>query len=396
MDEPTISIEGGSPDMGQEQGVNNWQREDASAPHPVEPYQTHAQETAFRTLWLVGRDGRNETVLRELKRKLGLGQLIGESPAFLAAISKIPTMARCDANVLIAGETGTGKEVCARAIHYLSLRSSQPFIAVNCGAIPDELVENELFGHERGAYTDAAVAKTGLIQEAEGGTLLLDEIDCLPLQAQVKLLRFLQEKEYRSLGSTKTKKASVRVIAATNTDLEIAIQQGRLRRDLYYRLNILPLMLPPLRQRQGDIVLLARHFLAKFAEELEKPVQEFSPEALHMLFVYSWPGNVRELEHAVERAVAMTEEMTIGEGDLTLSTPRHESHRETFHQAKARALTQFEQAYIKDLLLAHGGNITKAAQAAGKNRRAFWQTMRKHGIDVQSFKSAHPADLDKS
>lgn len=257
----------------------------------------------------------------------------------------------------------------------------------NCGAIPAELVENELFGHERGAYTDAAVAKPGLIQEAEGGTLFLDEIDCLPLLAQVKLLRFLQEKEYRPLGSTKTKKTSVRVIAATNADLEEAVQQGRLRRDLYYRLNILPLVLPPLRERQGDIVLLAWHFLAKFAQELGKQVTGFSPEALRLLLAYSWPGNVRELEHVVERAVAMSEETTLNDEVLTQLTSLRVPWHGTFHQAKARAITQFEQVYIKDVLLAHGGNITKAAQATGKNRRAFWQLMHKHSVDAQSLKS---------
>jgi len=381
--------------MEQEQLVEHWQRTDASAPDPEDPYQSNGHEPAFRTLRLVGQARQNEALLRELKYKLGLGQLIGESPAFLAAVAKIPTMARCEANVLITGETGTGKEVCARAIHYLSPRSSKPFIAVNCGAIPAELVENELFGHEHGAYTDAAGTKAGLIQEAEGGTLFLDELDCLPLLAQVKLLRFLQEKEYRPLGSTKTKKASVRVIAASNANLEDAVQQGRLRQDLYYRINILPLVLPPLRARQGDIVLLARHFLAKFAEELQKPVTEFTPEALHLLLAYSWPGNVRELEHTVERAVALTEESTIPEVNLPLSTPYQMSRSETFQQAKTREITQFEQLYIKDLLLAHGGSITKAAQAAGKNRRAFWQLMQKHGIEARRVRTVKTPNLDK-
>jgi len=387
--------ERGASAMEQEPLVENWQRTDTSALHPDNPYQTNGHESAYQTLRLVGQARQNEVLLRELKCKLGLGQLIGESPAFLIAVRQIPAMARCEANVLIAGETGTGKEVCARAIHYLSPRSSQPFIAVNCGAIPAELIENELFGHERGAYTDATVAKPGLIQEAEGGTLFLDEIDCLPLLAQVKLLRFLQEKEYRPLGATKAKKASVRVIAATNADLEDAVQQRRLRRDLYYRLNILPMMLPPLRQRQGDMVLLARHFLAKFAEDLGKPVPEFSSEALHLLLAYSWPGNVRELEHTIERVVAMSEEIVIGEADLTLFTSLRVPWHATFRQAKERAITQFEEVYIKEVLLAHGGNISKAAQAAGKNRRAFWQLMRKHGIEVQNRKRSPSSYLDK-
>jgi len=381
--------------MRHEQLVEDWKGEVAVSPQLLAPSLANEPEPSFCLLRLVGPARQHETILRELKRKLGLDQLIGESPAFLAAVGTIPAMARCEATVLISGETGTGKEVCARAIHYLSARSAKPFIAVNCGAIPPELVENELFGHERGAYTDAVVAKPGLIQEAEGGTLFLDEIDCLPPLAQVKLLRFLQEKEYRPLGTTKSKKASVRVITATNTDLEAAIQQGRLRRDLYYRINILPLVLPPLRHRQGDIVLLARHFLTKFAEELDKPRPEFSPAALQMLLAYPWPGNVRELEHTIERAVALTEARIIDEGDLALSTPLHRQEPETFHQVKTRMVAQFEQVYLKDILLAHGGNITKAAHAAGKHRRAFWQLLRKHGIKVQRLTRSGAEDLDK-
>ncbi|MBI3796093.1 MAG: sigma-54 factor interaction domain-containing protein, partial [Deltaproteobacteria bacterium] len=189
-----------------------------------------------RILHLQKQVSESERITQTLKGKLGLRQLIGESPTFLAEISKIPTMARCDVSVLISGETGTGKEVCARAIHYLSPRSRAPFVPVNCGAIPAELMENELFGHERGAFTDASTSQCGLIHEAEGGTLFLDEVDSLPALAQVKLLRFLQEKEYRRLGSTKTYQADMRIIAATNSDLEEAVRTGKLRRDLYYRL----------------------------------------------------------------------------------------------------------------------------------------------------------------
>lgn len=381
--------------MRHEQLADDWGRGAPPSPQSFESCLVNGHKSSFPLFRLIDQTHQNEAVLRELKLKLGLGQFIGQSPAFLAAVGKIPIVARNEANVLISGETGTGKEVCARAIHYLSPRSSKPLIAVNCGAIPAELVEHELFGHERGAYTDATGAKSGLIQEAEGGTLFLDELDCLPLFAQVKLLRFLQEKEYRPLGSTKTKKASVRVIAATNADLAEAVQQGRLRRDLYYRINILPLVLPPLRQRQSDIGLLAQHFLAKFAEELDKSVREFSPEALHLLRTYAWPGNVRELENTIERAVALTEGNTIGAEGLSLATSQRVPQPETFHQAKTRAVAQFEQAYLTDILLAHAGNITKAAQAAGKNRRAFWQLLRKHGIDIQSRKSSRSEHLDK-
>jgi DNA-binding NtrC family response regulator len=321
---------------------------------------------------------------QRLKEHLGLQQLVGESPTFLAVIEKIPLIAQCDAGVLISGETGTGKEMCARAIHYLSPRTRKPFVPVNCGAIPVELVENELFGHERGAFTSAATSQPGLIQESDGGTLFLDEIDSLSLSAQVKLLRFLQEKEFRPLGSTKVHAADVRVIAATNTDVEKAVRDSKLRQDLYYRLNVIPLVLPALRERREDIPLLARHFLAKYAVEFNKPVQDCSAEALQALMLYEWPGNVRELEHMMERAVALSGQEIIRKADILL--PGATTHPASFQAAKAKVITQFERAYIQGLLHTYQGNITKAAQAAQKNRRAFWQLMRKHRIDAQSFR----------
>ena len=331
---------------------------------------------------------REEPWVQKLKEKLGLKQLIGESPAFLAEVQKFPIVARCDASVLISGETGTGKEVCARAIHYLSPRSAKPFVPVNCGAIPLELVENELFGHERGAYTGASSAQPGLIQEAAGGTLFLDEIDSLPLPAQVKLLRFLQEKEYRPLGSTRIYKADVRVIAASNGDFEAAVKEGKLRRDLYYRLNVMPLVLPPLRERPEDIPLLARHFLNKYAAEFNKEVRSLSPGALRRLQLYDWPGNVRELEHTVERAVMLCERDSIQAAVIMLPTSDEPAPPESFREAKARLVARFEKEYIQKLLLSHQGNITKAAETARKDRRAFWQLIRKHRIDVKSFRSA--------
>ncbi|UCD83518.1 MAG: sigma-54-dependent Fis family transcriptional regulator [Deltaproteobacteria bacterium] len=338
-------------------------------------------------LWrLVEQTRRSETLTRTLKEKLGLRQLVGESPAFLAETKKIPIMAKCDANILLSGETGTGKELCARAIHYLSPRASKPFLPVNCGAIPAELIENELFGHVRGAFTGASVSQTGLIHEALGGTLFLDEIDCLSLSAQAKLLRFLQEKEYRQLGSTKMCQADVRVIVATNLDLEEAVREGKFRQDLYYRLNIVPLMLPPLRERREDIPLLAHHFLEKHAFEFNKQVTGFASDAMRMLVLYKWPGNVRELEYVVERAVLFSEQAVIGGTDIFLPHPKATTGQESLKEAKAKVIAQFERTYIQELLLAYQGNITKAAQAAQKNRRAFWQLIRKHRIDVQSFK----------
>jgi DNA-binding NtrC family response regulator len=312
--------------------------------------------------------------------------LIGESPSFLTEVEKISQIAKLKANVLLTGETGTGKELYARAIHYSSPRGRQPFMPVNCGAIPAELVENELFGHEKGAFTSAVSLQTGLIEEANGGTLFLDEIDCLPVLAQVKLLRFLQEKEYRPLGSPKMKQANVRVIAASNANLEEAVGHGKVRQDLFYRLNIISITLPPLRERKEDIPLLAHHFLAKYGRECEKEICGFSREALHLLMVYHWPGNVRELEHAIERACVLCVGRRIEVDDLLLSNTGLDRRRESLQEAKAKEIARFEKNYIQGVLSVCKGNITHAAQVAQKNRRAFWQLIQKHDIDVGRFK----------
>jgi DNA-binding NtrC family response regulator len=315
-------------------------------------------------------------------------QLIGQSPIFLQQAQKISLIAACEANVLIVGETGTGKELYARAIHYGSARAGRPFMPVNCGAIPAELVENELFGHMRGAYTSASNLQVGLIEEANGGTLFLDEIDCLPVHAQVKLLRFLQEKEYRPLGSSRTKRADVRVIAASNLNLEEAVDTGKVRQDLFYRLNIISLTLPPLRERREDIPLLARHFLVKYSREFDSRVRDFSDEAMDVLMVYSWPGNVRELEHAVERAIVLCNKPLIQASDIVLSTQTRNGKRESLREAKAKEIERFEKNYIQGVLSACRGNISRAARISQKNRRAFWQLIQKYRIDVSRFKPA--------
>jgi two-component system, NtrC family, response regulator GlrR len=321
-----------------------------------------------------------------LKEKLGLKQLIGESMPFLDEIKKIPIVAKCDANVLVFGETGTGKELCARAIHYLSPRAGKPFIPLNCGAIPAELMENELFGHVQGAFTGAATAQPGLIGVADSGTLFLDDIDCLSRSSQVKLLRFLQEKEYRQLGSAKMFQADVRVIAATNSDLEAALDEGKFRRDLYYRLNVIPLVLPALRDRRVDIPLLARHFMHKYANDFEKSIAGFTEDAMKTMMLYDWPGNVRELEHVVQRAVLFCEHKLIRETDVDLPSRKAAQCNMSFKDAKAHVVNKFERSYLERLLASYQGNISRAAQAAQKDRRAFWQLIRKHGIDAQIFK----------
>ena len=332
---------------------------------------------------LIEQTAQGMTTAKSLKECLGLQQLIGESETFRAVIRKLPLIARCDASVLISGETGTGKELCARAIHYLSPRMHHPFVPVNCGALPVELVENELFGHKRGAFTNATMTQLGMIHEADGGSLFLDEVDSLPTAAQVKLLRFLHYKEYRPLGSPKALRADVRIIAAANTDLVEAVRTGKLRQDLFYRLNILPLALPPLRQRCEDIPLLARHFLVKYATEFKVQIGDFADGALKQLMFHKWPGNVRELENLIARAVAMTEHEVI---NVCADTPPEDvvlARQLSMREAKS----QFERSYIENLLGLYHGNITRAARAASKDRRSFWELIRKHRIDVGQFKS---------
>ena len=250
---------------------------------------------------------RGDALVQKLKEDIGLKQIIGESPVFLDKVRCVPRFARCDATVLISGESGTGKELFARAIHYLSPRADRPFVPVNCGALPENLVESEIFGHKRGAFTGAASDQAGLIREAEGGTLFLDEIDCLTPQAQVKLLRFLQDGEYRSVGSQQILHANIRVIAAANADFNHIVREGKFREDLFYRLNVLALTLPALRERRGDILLLTRDFLEKQAAITKTRPKNLSLAALNRLLSHSWPGNVRELQNVLTRAIVLSD-----------------------------------------------------------------------------------------
>jgi DNA-binding NtrC family response regulator len=322
----------------------------------------------------------DEQLVAHLLRVAGTRQMVGRSPAFLAQLNQLPRIAGCDATVLISGETGTGKEMCARAIHYLSRRAEGPFVAVDCGAIPADLIENELFGHERGAFTTAVTAQRGVIEEASGGSLFLDEIDALPGVLQVKLLRLLQEKEYRPLGSSRPRRADVRILAATNVDLEEAVRAGRFRRDLYYRLNVLALSLPPLRERPDDIPLLARHFLQAHAEEYGRAALGFSEGALTRLVSHAWPGNARELENVVQRALLQSDSPMIQAQDLALPEAVLPPLADSFRARKARVIDQFEREYLTALLAAHAGNVSAAAKTAKKDRRALWELLRKHHL----------------
>lgn len=318
-----------------------------------------------------------------------LKNMIGDSPAFAKQLEQIPAVAGCDIDVLILGETGTGKEVFAQAVHYLSRRASRPWVAVNCGAIPTELMESELFGHVRGAYTNAHGARDGLVAEAEGGTLLLDDVDCLPLAAQSKLLRFLQEREYRPLGANRVRNADVRIIASTNRRLSDLCAKGLFRQDLYYRLNVLSLALPALRDRREDIAILARHFAALAAKRFGRGAIGISQAAMRKLLCHDWPGNVRELQHAIERAVLMASGAAVDEADIELGAGDAPLLKDaSFRAAKARVVEQFERSFIEQRLLECDGNVTHAAREAHKNRRAFFQLMRKHSIEPDRFRSS--------
>jgi two-component system, NtrC family, response regulator GlrR len=340
-----------------------------------------------RSSELLARLTRHARVLRcgdapvqKLKEDIGLKHIIGESPAFLDKVRCIPRFARCDATVLISGESGTGKEIFARAIHYLSSRAGQPFLPVNCGALPENLVESEIFGHKRGAFTGAASDQAGLIREADGGTLFLDEIGCLAPQAQVKLLRFLQDGEYRAVGSHQILRANVRVIAATNADFNQVMRSGKFREDLFYRLNVLTLTLPALRERAGDIVLLTYNFFEKQAAISKSRPKILSLAALTRLLSYSWPGNVRELQNVLMRAIVLSDHEVIEATDIHLPDERPGAEDQSFQALKSRAVWRFEHDFLTAALRAHEGNISRAALAVRKNRRAFWELLRKHNL----------------
>jgi DNA-binding NtrC family response regulator len=322
-------------------------------------------------------------VRERLLTEFGMTQLVGRDPAFVAAVRQLPRFAAVNAPVLITGETGTGKELCARAIHFFSSRRDRPFVGVDCAVLPDHLFENELFGHARGAYTDAHRDQRGLVAMAEGGTLFLDEIDALSTAAQGKLLRFLEERTFRPLGADRFQAADVRVLVATNKDLEAAVRHGQFRGDLFYRLNVLRVHLPPLRERRADIELLAMHFLAEHRTPGTGVPRTFTPAALRMLAYHEWPGNVRELANVIHRAVVTCEGSQVLPCHVTLPVPPEWSRSapKQFRAARAAAVAAFEREYVKELLRQHDGNVTRAAHAASKDRRAFGRLIKKHGVD---------------
>jgi DNA-binding NtrC family response regulator len=324
---------------------------------------------------------------RLVRDRYQLNSLVGESDALLTVVARLPVIANSTATCLVAGETGTGKELFARALHFVGARRNKPFIPVNCGALPDPLFENELFGHVRGAYTDAGSFQEGVISLAEGGTLFLDEVDALSPSAQIKLLRFLQDHEYRPLGSARAVSSNLRVITATNAPLHHLVTRHLFREDLFHRLNVLRLTIPPLRERLEDIPRLAQHFIQMFAREARRSPPRLSAAALRLLLRYPWPGNIRELEGVIHRAVILSESDQLGPEEIELLPPDRPSESAgSFRDAKRDAIDQFERRYLVQLLAEHDGNVTRAARSAGKERSAFQRLLRKHSLGREAPK----------
>ncbi|HMO80404.1 MAG TPA: sigma 54-interacting transcriptional regulator [Pyrinomonadaceae bacterium] len=323
---------------------------------------------------------------QELKEKYDFSHIVGNSNAIRQVYEQVSQVAKSNATVLLRGESGTGKEMIASAIHYNSLRRRGPFVKINCAALPDTLIESELFGHEKGAFTGADRKKEGRFELAEGGTLFLDEIGDLPLQTQIKLLRVLQEREFERVGGSETIRANIRLITATNKDLEEAISNNQFREDLYYRLNVFTIFLPPLRERKSDILLLAEHFLEKYEAEHRKRIRRISTPAIDMLMSYHFPGNVRELENAIERAVLVCDSNVIHGHHLPATLQTAEVTGTVTDLSLESAVAAFERDIIQDALKSSKGNITRAALSLGSTERIVGYKIRKYGIDVKRFR----------
>jgi two-component system response regulator GlrR len=315
--------------------------------------------------------------------------IIGTSPAIESLLLQAQRVAESDVSLLITGASGSGKECFAKAIHKASRRANKAFVAINCGALPEQLLESELFGHTKGAFTGAITQHRGLFQAAHGGTLFLDEIGDMPQPLQVKLLRVLQERMVRAVGSTESVPIDVRIISATHRNLEQAIEAQEFREDLYYRLNVVNLDLPPLRERPEDIPLLARHFLSKAADRHNPRVRGISPGAIHLLAQAAWPGNVRQLENVLEQVVALSNSPIISEGLVSQALANQERVVPSFNEARA----DFERRYLIKVLRITEGNVTHAARIAQRNRTDFYKLLNRHSLEASDFK---PGDANKT
>ena len=327
----------------------------------------------------------DERLVRSQREAQALNKLVGEAAAFKRAIATVTLAARSDAAILVTGETGTGKELVARAVHYLSERAGGPFVAVNCGSLTDTLLEDELFGHQRGAFTDARQRRVGLLAQADHGTLFLDEIDSLTARGQVALLRVLQDKVYRPLGAEREYQADVRFVTATNVVLRHAVESGIFRADLYYRISVFTIALPPLRERREDILSLAGHFLDKHCPP-GRSVPVLSAAARAALLSFTWPGNIRELENAMIRAARLCESDVVEVKHLDLPGAVSPEPDESpavpgrLRMLKSEIIRNFEYDYLSRVMREADGNVTRAAQIAGKDRRDFGKLLKKHGL----------------
>lgn len=328
----------------------------------------------------------NALLKRELQQKYEFRNIVGTGKEMREIYEQIAQVAPTATTVLIRGESGTGKELVAHAIHYHSPRSAKPFVKVNCAALPESLIESELFGHEKGAFTGAVARKRGRFELAEGGTLFLDEIGDLSPALQVKLLRVLQEREFERVGGTETIRVNVRVIAATNVDLEGAVADGRFRSDLYYRLNVFSIFLPPLRERKTDILLLADHFLDKYSKQNSKRIKRISTPAIDMLMTYHWPGNVRELENVIERATLVCEGSVIHGYHLPPTLQTAEGSGTVTRMSLENAVAAFEKDLIQDALKTTRGNRARAARMLDTTERILGYKVKKYGINNKRFK----------
>jgi DNA-binding NtrC family response regulator len=343
-------------------------------------------------------------LLDRLQRDYGFESIVGSGPAMRKIFSTIQKVAETDLTVLVRGESGTGKELVAQALHNRSPRKSRPFIAVNCAAISRELVESELFGHEKGAFTGADARRIGRFEAANGGTILLDEIGDMPLETQAKVLRVLQEKKLERVGGNQSIEVDVRVVAATHRDLEGEVEKGRYRQDLYYRLKVVEIVIPPLRERPEDVPALVDRFLEQLATRLQRDKKRISNGALAKLQKYSWPGNVRELRNVVEQAAVLASGAAIEESDLTLSEPHRGGAAQTsggismpkmgantalgsFSEAKKQMVEEFEKAFILRALRQHNGNISRAAESIGMVRQSLQQKIRELGLRSEDWGS---------
>jgi Nif-specific regulatory protein len=329
----------------------------------------------------------NSRLHRELEKRFRPANIIGNSKAMQQVFDMIAQVSRSDATVLIRGESGTGKELIAQAIHYNSPRAEKTLIKVNCAALPETVIESELFGHEKGAFTGAVSTRKGRFEIANGGTIFLDEIGDLSPTTQVRLLRVLQEKEFERVGGNETIRTNVRVIAATNRDLEVAMEEGVFREDLYYRLNVFPIHLPPLRERREDILMLSDHFIAKYGEANHNPIHRISTPAIDLLINYHWPGNVRELENCIERAVLLSVDGVIHSHHLPPSLQSAESTNTQIRGTLQDSLENLERELLMDALKSTKGNMAKAARMLDITERIMGLRIKKYGIEPKHFRT---------